>query len=153
MLSGCIDRLSIKLGYAVDDAGDEQNVLYVHRNFTLLAPSTKMLPYVTAVFTFSIIQTLLSYPSNGSLVLTKNYRKSNPKVLRQPLHGYPQLLIYSPLPPYLRFVSSIRNMRMSHVVVSKEPLDKKDELQKPTSSLPVWLVGCLSSWLAVCLSV
>jgi len=82
MPSGCIDRLSIKLGYAVDGAGDEHNLFYLHRNFTLSAPSTKTLPYVTAAFRFLIIQTLLSYPSNGSLVLTKNYRKSNPKVIK-----------------------------------------------------------------------
>jgi hypothetical protein len=44
MQSGCKDRLSIKLRYAVDGVGDEHNFLYIHRNFTLLAPSTKTLP-------------------------------------------------------------------------------------------------------------
>jgi len=114
------------LRYAVGGADDEHNFLYLHRNFTFLAPSTKTLPYVTAVFRFLIIQTLSSYPSKGSLVVIKNYRTSNPKVIKQPLLDYPQLLIYSSLPPYLQFVSYIRNMRMSHAVVSKEPLDRKE---------------------------
>jgi hypothetical protein len=37
-------QMSIELRYAVDGAGDEQNFLYLHRNFILLVPSRKTLP-------------------------------------------------------------------------------------------------------------
>lgn len=125
MLSGCLDRLPIKLRYAVDGVGNENNFLYLHRNFTLLTPSAKVLPIRNCCIQIRNNPNTVIVSFKRLLLLTKNCRKSTPKVIKQPLLGYPQLLIYSPLPPYLRFVSYIRNMRMSHALVSKEPLDRK----------------------------
>jgi hypothetical protein len=69
MQSGCKDRLPIKLRYAVDGAGDEHNFLYLHRNFTLLALSTKTLPIRNCCFQIldnptTVIRTLKMAPGS-----------------------------------------------------------------------------------------